>query len=376
MALQGTIDAFPLTDVLALLASSARTGRLSLTGDRGSSELWIDEGSVTGGGAAADGSTAALLVFDMLRYSEGSFVFDTDLGETGRTHPVDAEPLVSCVDAAAELLEEWVRIESVVPSMYHHVELVAELAEESVTLDRATWSLIAAAGDGPTIWTLAARLGMDEFTCCSGVADVVARSLVLIGDPTAEDRSGGPAASDEDDLVESPHEADPFAEAESDDPLRGDVSPEEDRFPERFPIDDLVGPDAADTDDPWSSPEMERLESQRFAAAQTFEAVGLEPLPLGELPDDPAPQESEPITHWRNEDPTADVWDEMVAAQSDESGETADEVLRQMSRLSPQAAEAIAAALKTPGEQAGAGERTERDPGPDGDGPISYSGSF
>ena len=133
MALQGTIDAFPLTDVLQLLSSASKSGRLLLEGDRGRAELWIEEGSVVGGDAGAVTSGAAQLVFELLRFDDGSFVFDVADG----VPPVAVEPaaLVECVGAASELLEEWVRIESVVPSMQHGVTIAAELDGESVSLE-------------------------------------------------------------------------------------------------------------------------------------------------------------------------------------------------------------------------------------------------
>ena len=135
VALQGTIDAFPLTDVLQLLSSSSKSGRLLLEGDRGRAELWIDEGSVVGGDAPLHRPGAAQLVFELLRFDDGSFVFDAARRERPRSRSTPAE-LGECVRAAAELLEEWVRIEAVVPSMRHRVEIAPELAEEAVTVDR------------------------------------------------------------------------------------------------------------------------------------------------------------------------------------------------------------------------------------------------
>jgi hypothetical protein len=90
---------------------------------------------------------------------------------------------------------------------------------------------------------------------------------------------------------------------------------------------------------------------------------------------------------------TAEAWDDVVSGQVPGSGDetwtepavdpaeqqaaddTADEVLRQMSRLSPKAAEAIAAALNgpnptTPVSHEVSGGRS------DNDGPVSFMGSF
>ena len=46
MALQGTLDTFALPDVLRLLAATRKTGRLRITGDRGTGSAWVDAGAV------------------------------------------------------------------------------------------------------------------------------------------------------------------------------------------------------------------------------------------------------------------------------------------------------------------------------------------
>ena len=152
---------------------------------------------------------------------------------------------------------------------------------------------------------------------------------------------------------------------------------DEETFPDRFPIDDLLGGD--EVDGPWA-PEDD--DAHRFAAAQTFEplgADGFDEVSHGEPGDDLQGR-------------TAEAWDDVVAGQvsgGDEpwtepaadpaeqqaADDTTDEVLRQMSRLSPKAAEAIAAALNgpnptTPVSHEVSGGRS------DNDGPVTFMGSF
>ena len=81
MALQGNIDSFSVVDVLRLLGSSSKSGRLVVDGDRGSGSLWLGDGSVLGGtttrtGASAVAAPPSEVLFDVLRFSEGAFVFD------------------------------------------------------------------------------------------------------------------------------------------------------------------------------------------------------------------------------------------------------------------------------------------------------------
>lgn len=386
MALQGTIDAFPLTDVLQLLASSSKSGRLLLDGDRGRSALWIDQGAVTGAdGAMSAPSTAAAAVMELLRFADGSFEFHAATGADLEPPVVlDPVPLGACLEQAAELLREWERIEAVVPSMEHRVRLSDELVEDTVTLDRETWALVASIVDRPTVATVVRRQELDEFAGCAALASLVARSLVVIDEPepylpelvvdldaVAPDLGNGSAEGSEDvGSVDPGITTDEVAE-----PLD---------FPDRFPIDDLLGGSSGDGEDPWSSIDEEGDDVRPFAAAQTFDPIEFDSLG----------------GHDRSvPDATAEAWDDVVAASrgvldadpgqshaevaapglrplDDAADESTDEVLRQMSRLSPKAAEAIAAALSAPGAP-------EPNPAPEAaptrredDGPVTYLGSL
>ena len=48
MALQGTLDTFALPDVLRLLAATKKTGRLRITGGRGTGSVWATAGEICG----------------------------------------------------------------------------------------------------------------------------------------------------------------------------------------------------------------------------------------------------------------------------------------------------------------------------------------
>jgi hypothetical protein len=376
VALQGTIDAFPLTDVLQLLSSASKSGRLLLQGDRGHAELWIEQGSVVGGDAGAATSGAAQLVFELLRFSDGSFVFDVADGTPATM--VEPAALDECVSAAAELLEEWVRIETVVPSMQHGIAIAAELSGDSVSLTADEWRIVAAAGDAPSVGELATRLGLDEFGAGAALAQLVERSLLVVHEP----RAVRPLWSSDDPSPMSAvtTEVDVF-EPSSEPPVIADTADEveEDTFPERFPIDDLLGGGTDDTGGPWAA---EEDDAHRFAAAQTFEPLGTDGFDeagYGEA------GEGLP-------DRTAEAWDEVVAGQTSATEEpwhepavdpaeqqaaddTADEVLRQMSRLSPKAAEAIAAALNGPNPTSPVSHEVVAAQS-ENDGPVSFMGSF
>ena len=390
MALQGTIDAFPLTDVLQLLSSSTRSGRLLLEGDRGRADLWLDEGSVVGGESTAPSDSAALLVFEMLRFTDGSFVFDAPLGADAAP-PCSVEPttLDDCLAQAAVLLSEWSRIEAVLPSPRHVIRIAGELPASSITLSADEWRLLATLGDGRSAADLSDGLGCSEFETSSAIVAMVERSLLVVQPPASADEQMLP--SDRTELFHgvsvSTHDALANGDGSSNGEHRMNAEAEDPSFPERFPIDDLLGAEGSPQGGTWPD---DAGEGSRFAAAQSFESLAAEAF----SPDRVAGPDSR--AHGR----TAEAWDDVVAgfdpveqasAGQDRSvgpvdhpgmvdglghgaDDTADEVLRQMSRLSPKAAEAIAAALNTPATSAPDAE------GPldrrDNDEPITYLGSF
>jgi hypothetical protein len=388
VALQGTIDAFPLTDVLQLLASSSKSGRLLLDGDRGRSTLWIEQGAVTGAdGSSSTPSSAAVAVMELLRFADGSFEFHAAEGDH-QEPPValDPVPLGSCLEQAAALLEEWERIETVVPSLGHRVRLSDELVEDTVTLDRSAWALVASIVDRPTVATVIRRQGLDEFDGCAALASLVARSLVVIDEPESHlpelvvelDASsadaGGPSDLGLEEVTSTSDGAGPGTD-------EGVGALE---FPERFPIDDLLGGSSGDGEDPWSSIDDEGSDVRPFAAAQTFDPIDFDSMG----------------GHDRSlPDATAEAWDDVVAASTgsldadpvgsfeqapapdrrpldDVAHESTDEVLRQMSRLSPKAAEAIAAALSAPAGPESAPISEAAPTRREDDGPVTYLGSL
>lgn len=397
MALQGTIDTFPLTDVLGLLASSKKSGRLVLDGDRGRIGLWVEEGDIIGGDMAGASATAPSLLFELLRFSEAGFAFDLDVGDDTPECVVERTSIADGLRDAEALIAEWDAIAAVVPSLAHRIELVDELPGTSVTLDAATWRLVLASSVDPVVAVVGDALGLDEFGACAAAAGLVEMGLATIGEPiaaapavdlTTPAADGPPARAFEQDAAPAaepaehePTRVEPVAAVAPDEQVEDhDRHEESDEasapmdFPERFPIDDLLG-GGEDADDAWGSPEMERLEAQRAESARATGHVSFDGLP---------PLEATPFARESAPGGGPDAWDDLVPAAADpapadavSADDSTDEVLRQMSKLSPQAAEAIAAALNTvPAPPTPAAAERPADERSDGEGPVTFSGLF
>ena len=181
MALQGTLDTFALPDVLRLLASTKKTGRLVITGVRGNGSVWVDDGSVVGTDAsgAISNADAVAVLFELLRFGgDGSFTFEAGTTAERPTPARAVEPLL--VDAERQLAE-WREIEAVVPSMDAWVSLVSDVTADEVTISAERWKRIVAIGSGSSVGGVARTLELGELDVCRSMKELVELGLVEVG---------------------------------------------------------------------------------------------------------------------------------------------------------------------------------------------------
>ena len=194
MALQGTLDTFSLPDVLRLLATTSKTGRLRIDGDRGQGSVWLADGGVVDADAerAVDGTPTDEVVFELLRFRSGAFAFDGDDAPNAVGEPEDVESLLRRANA---LLSEWSELESVVPSLAHEVTLASDLSVDEVTIDAERWRSLVAVASGRTVGELAKTLGLTELGVSRAVRDLVDLGVAEVESPGSAPR---PTASDSD----------------------------------------------------------------------------------------------------------------------------------------------------------------------------------
>jgi hypothetical protein len=179
VALQGTLDTFALPDVLRLLASTKKTGRLVIAGNRGTGSVWVDAGSVVGSEATGTMPDAGAVdvLFELLRYAEGSFTFETGTAPAEPSPSRAVEPLL--VDAERQLTE-WREIEAVVPSMDAWISLVGELTGDEIVISADRWKTIAAVGSGTSVTGVGHTLKVGELEVCRRVKELVELDLAKV----------------------------------------------------------------------------------------------------------------------------------------------------------------------------------------------------
>jgi hypothetical protein len=209
VSLQGSLDGFPLPDVLALLASTKKRGELRVAGHQGAGRVWMADGAVVG---AQAGSTRAPVdvLFQLLRVDAGSFTFDPH-ADVPDGKPSELEPLLA---EARARLAEWQEIEAVVPSLAAGVELVDELSSPKVTLSAAQWRVLRAVAGGGTVDDVARTLDLDEFGACQAVKRLVDVGIVSVDGEGASGDEGDVDEIDDDEDGEDGEDGEEVAEAE------------------------------------------------------------------------------------------------------------------------------------------------------------------
>ncbi len=179
--LQGSLENFDLSDVLGLLSSTSKSGRLRLTGDRGTGSLWLEDGALVNGiiGVRTDAPLEEM-VFELMRFTAGDFSFSAD------ERPVEAgdpQAVVDVVKGATTRLDEWRSIEAVVPSLAHVVRPVNELPSEEMTITRRDWEVLLAVGPGASVGSVCSALELGEIDGSREVKHLVDRSLLVMSPP-------------------------------------------------------------------------------------------------------------------------------------------------------------------------------------------------
>lgn len=220
MSLSGTLEIFPLEEVLRLLARSRQNGCLRVEGP-GAGRIYMESGALTYATVEGDDAMRAHLLASGIATEEGMSRLDVSRGnltealspssatsaltELIREHCVEAlyrirrpgsghfeflvdsppryptgqafdvETIISESDRRAA---EWADIETVVPDLSTPWRMVPEIDEDSVNLSDTAWRFLAAMDGSCSVDELATRLGITTFQTARRMAELSRARLV------------------------------------------------------------------------------------------------------------------------------------------------------------------------------------------------------
>lgn len=207
MSLQGSIETFAIADVLRLLAATSKSGRLHVQGPSRAGTVWVDNARILGAESPSTphaGGPADIL-FQLLRFSRGSFRFELDKFPPEPGEPLDIETTLTEAEA---MVVEWRELEQRIVSPDAWVQLAPALAGPSVTLDAADWTTLVAVSGGRTVAEIGDVLEAGELQTAQALARLLDASLIEIS-------AKAPAGSSRSVISATPVRTTPLAEAEA-----------------------------------------------------------------------------------------------------------------------------------------------------------------
>jgi len=201
VGLQGTLDTFSLAEILGLVERARHTGALIVESPDGHGTLYTASGRFCAGEAADYSGPVddrhALDVrlidvcFHLMRFESGSFEFTANAAPPWTAErATDIAPIVETVE---HIVRAWPAVEAVLPSFDVRPDLADELPEESLTLSRTAFKIVALIDGHRTVRQIAREAGHSVVEVGPVLKDLIEHGAVGIESP---DRTRATPASD------------------------------------------------------------------------------------------------------------------------------------------------------------------------------------
>lgn len=185
--LQGSFDTFDFPEVLAMLARKGQSGKLRMHSGTSQVEIYLAGGRLSHAESSDHGIPVRVAetrdrleeaCFEVLRWDHGSFEFHPNAApSSGRNLNAGVD---SVVEGARRRVEEWERVQQIIPSLEVAPRLVPELGRNEVTISRSAWRILAALDGRRNGIALARTLGLSHFEISFALAELVTQGLVAV----------------------------------------------------------------------------------------------------------------------------------------------------------------------------------------------------
>ncbi len=197
--MQGSLTGFSLNEVFKMLATMKKTGVLEINNDdeafgrvgfKTGELYWAETSTEDGSKDPADRrgrprERVEDAVFEIFGWTNSSYLFEAGAKlEHGGQSSFSVDALLVDVEKRQA---EWAEILTKIPSMNARLALVDKLADESVSLSRDEWEIVALIGKSLTVEELRARLSCGRLAVCKMLYQMSKSGLVRCLGEVAED---------------------------------------------------------------------------------------------------------------------------------------------------------------------------------------------
>ncbi len=176
--LTGSLEQWPLPELLNMLGSSRQSGRVEVEEQDGRGAIYLQEGSIVHAATAGESGVAALTT--LFGWHAGSFSFEPRVPSPAVTLSRPMEALLAEVSREAAERET---IRKMIASTAVHPRLVRDAPQHPVTLQPNEWTLVAFADGSQSIASVASTLGVEVSLITRLFFGLGQRGLVEFGVP-------------------------------------------------------------------------------------------------------------------------------------------------------------------------------------------------
>jgi len=169
--LKGSLSQLPLLDILKVLSSSRRSGRLELEHGDKSGEIYLEDGNLVHAVTGAQMGEAA--VYSLMGWLEGDLRFYPDAPAPEESISLTTEQMLL---EAGRRAEQWEDIKKVIPSTDLVFSLSPSGSTNTVSLKPQEWQVLAQVNRKRSVLEIAEMLDLEEFEAAR-----MAYSLVTAG---------------------------------------------------------------------------------------------------------------------------------------------------------------------------------------------------
>ena len=177
MALEGSLEDFEITDIFQLIQLGQKAGCLRIQTSNNVGVIYFKNGLVTH--ARASQQAGEIAIQEILRWSKGKFVFipNEEAAET-----TIGQPIQFIILEAARRVDEWQRIEKVIPSIEVKVKIVEvpDASIENINLRPEEWKVLSFVDSQTSIKEIARKVNLPDFDTARILFGLVSSGLVRV----------------------------------------------------------------------------------------------------------------------------------------------------------------------------------------------------
>lgn len=178
MQLDGTLDKFPLRELIEMVIYSSVTGVLKLRVGGGEGQIFFRDGRPYH--AVAGDQSGVEAVGSMFEQRDAPFRFVADQVDEAVTLWIDPWDMM---DHAQALATSWTYVRRRLPSVDHIPQLVGTPAENQIQINETVWPVLAAIDSQRSIREIAEHQNLVLLDACLAITTLIEQRLVRLQPP-------------------------------------------------------------------------------------------------------------------------------------------------------------------------------------------------